>query len=86
MFNFNCFPPKDISARTLIDYTLSLSQAELSGKKGLVPSNFLEDVGLLRDGGVEVFAAEEEAVRRAEEIIQKVLHMQSRKSQTTRLD
>ncbi len=44
----------------------------MSGKKGLVPSNFLEEMSLLRGGGVEVFAADEEAVRRAEEIIQKV--------------
>ena len=44
----------------------------MSGKKGLAPSNFLEEVSFLRDGGVEVFAADEEAVRRAEEIIHKV--------------
>lgn len=41
-----------------------------------MPSNFLEEVSYLHSSsgsGVEVFAAEEEAVRRAEEIIQKVL-------------
>ena len=51
-------------------------QAELGGKKGLVPSNFLEETSLLNHGGggggVEVFAADEEVLRRAEEIIQKV--------------
>ena len=44
----------------------------MSGRKGLAPSNFLEEVSFLRGGGMEVFAADEEAVRRAEEIIQKV--------------
>lgn len=48
-------------------------QAELGGKRGLVPSNFLEELKIHRnDGSVEVFAADEEALRRAEEIIQKV--------------
>ena len=61
-------------------YTLSTLQAELSGKKGIVPSNFLEEVSFHRDGGVEVFAADEEAVRRAEEIIQKVGTCEARRS------
>ena len=48
-------------------------QAELRGKRGFVPRNFLEkvlpDQGKGRDGeGVEVFAADEDSMRLAEKL------------------
>ena len=47
-------------------------QAELKGKKGLVPSNFLAELTPPRNDGIEVFAADEDSMRIADQIIQKV--------------
>ena len=44
----------------------------MAGKKGLVPCNFLEDMSPPRNDGIEVFAADEESMRIAESILQKV--------------
>lgn len=46
-------------------------KAEVAGKKGLVPCNFLEEMTPPRNDGIEVFAADEDSMRIADSIIQK---------------
>ena len=52
-----------------------IPQAEVAGKRGLVPCNFLEDTTPGRNDGIEVFAADEDSMRIADRIIHKVLVM-----------
>lgn len=62
-----------MSAMTCITCALVCDmQAELKGKKGLVPSNFLAELTPPRNDGIEVFAADEDSMRIADQIIQKV--------------
>ena len=51
-------------------------QAELAGKKGLVPCNFLQEITPPRNDEIEVFAADEDSMKIANAIIQRVrLHL-----------
>lgn len=58
-------------------------QAEIAGKRGLVPGNFLEEVATPlpspRNNEIEVFAADEDAMKLADAIIQKVCFQSSSK-------
>ena len=60
-------------------YSVVNIQGELKGKRGLVPSNFLEEVsegqteGEERgSGGMEIFAASEEDIEQAKRVIAEV--------------
>ena len=53
-------------------HTHSHIQAELGGKTGLVPSNFLGELTPPRNDGVEIYAADDESMKIAEQILQKV--------------
>ncbi len=55
---------------TLYTHTHTTRKAEVAGKKGLVPSNFLEAMSSPKTDEIEVFAADVESMRIADAIIQ----------------